>query len=67
MTPSAPWSNVDPHFQPWRMPIQIPSTIDAIVDVPMSSTVGQIAWAISEETGWLSNVRPRLPWALCFR
>ena len=49
------------------MPIQIPSKIDAIVDVPMSSTVGQIALAISVETGWLSNVRPRLPWAVCFR
>ena len=50
------------------MPIQIPSTIDAIVDVPMSSIVGQIAsLAISEETGWLSNVSPRFPWALCLR
>ncbi len=48
VTPRAPWSNVDPHFHPWRMPIQIPSTIDAIVDVPMSSTVGQIASAISD-------------------
>src|SRR5580765_7733110 len=67
VNPRAPLSNDDPHFQPWRIPIQIPRMIDAIVDVPMSSTVGQIAWAISVDTGWLSNVKPRLPWALCFR
>ena len=49
------------------MPIQIPSAIEAIVDVPISSTVGQIASAIVEDTGWLSNVNPRLPCAVCLR
>ena len=37
------------------------------MDVPISSTVGQIASAIVEDTGWLSNVNPRLPWAVCLR
>ncbi len=45
----------------------MPSRIDAIVDVPFGGTVGQIAFLISVETGWLSNVRLRFLWAVCFK
>ena len=66
MTPEAPVER-RPRLHPCRIPIQIPITIDAIVDVPTSSIVGQIAFAISVETGWLSQVNPRFPWAVCLR
>ena len=38
------------------MPIHTPSTIEAIVDVPISRSVGQIAALIASDTGWLSKV-----------
>ena len=68
VTPRAPWSNVDPHLHPCAIPIQIPRTIDAIVDVPMSSTVGQIGVPRSPwRPAGCRTSDPRLPWALCFR
>ena len=61
-------SNLLPRFQPPRMPIHTPITVDSTVDVPTSSTVGHSAWPISCDTGsWLTNERPRLPCAVWTR
>ena len=39
-----------PGRQPLRMPSQMPSTTDTTVALPISSSVGQSRWAISEAT-----------------
>ena len=44
--PSKPWSYPVPRRQPWEIPIQMPIAIDAIVDPPISRTVGHTASAI---------------------
>ena len=50
---SIPWSYVLPRRHPWRIPIQMPSPVEASVDSPISRIVGQIRPAITWETGRL--------------
>ena len=56
-------SKVLPRFQPPRMPIQTPMTVDRIVEMPTSSSVGQIRSPMTVPTGWEYLIdRPRSPW-----
>ena len=50
LTPSADWSNFEPRRHPWAIPSQTPNTIEPIVDVPINRSVGQMRWAITDDT-----------------
>ena len=47
------WSNFRPRFQAAIVPIQRPMTIDRIVEVPTSTTVGHSRSSIRPRTDWL--------------